>query len=379
MTTPGLVSVVMPAFNAGPYLWPAVQSVLNQSYDNIELIVVDDGSTDGTPDVLAAVHDSRLRVLRQQNAGESAARNAGLSHSQGDYVMWNDADDISLPHRAAALVEALGPAGASYAHSDMLLIDGQGGPLGYWQGAPVPRGRMLQFLLRVGTPFNNPSMLVRREVLAGKTFSALRIGTDTDMVRQFAAQETGVHVPEPLLLYRRWPGNVTHACGEAAEAEHVEILLGAHTPEELAPEVTRGRPPECRRPVALALVALALQRRGLPTAASSRLAEAAATCSAGSQHLVAAVMSIVNGDLVTAGRCLSFCPPEDAIAENLRGELLAGQGDFLGATNAFQRALNLDPSYYEAVLNLRGIGGARGMNLVDRTWTRFASAGAGRN
>jgi tetratricopeptide (TPR) repeat protein len=286
--------------------------------------------------------------------------------------MWNDADDISLPHRAAALVDALEGSAASFAHSDMLLIDGDGAALGYWLAAPVPPARMLQFLLRVGTPFNNPSMLVRAEVLSGSNFNgSLVVGTDTDMVSQFASNKAGVHVPEPLLLYRRWAGAATSAAGSVQETDQVEVLLGAHSPEEFVPEVKTGRDQECHRPVALALVALALVRRGLLDSGLRRLQAATSDCPEAARPLVAAAAALCEGNLHGAEICLSLCGDNDAIAVNLRGEIHAQRGEWTAATAAFRDALAIDPSYYEPVLNLRGAGGARGMNLVDRTWARF--------
>jgi hypothetical protein len=367
----------MPAFNPGRFLLPAIESVLGQSWQDLELIVVNDGSTDGSTEILSAVRDRRLRVINQENAGESAARNTGLQHCQGEYIMWNDADDISLPHRAATLVDALEGSAASFAHSDMLLVDADGAPLGYWQAAPVPPARMLQFLLRVGTPFNNASMLVRAEVFSGLSFNrSLLIGTDTDMVRQFAPEKPGVYVPEPLLLYRRWAGTATNGGSSAQETDQVEVLLGAHSPEELVPEAKTGRDQECWRPVALALVALALVRRGLVDSGARRLQAAASGCPEAARPLVAAVAALCEGNLRSAETCLSLCGDGDAIAVNLRGEIHAQRGEWTAATAAFRDALAIDPSYYEPVLNLRGAGGARGMNLVDRTWARFVPRAA---
>ena len=94
-----LVSVVMPAFNAARFLDEAVRSVLEQTLLDIELVVVDDGSTDTTPKLLHSYDDPRMRVMRQENAGIAAALNAGVSLAQGVYIARMDADDVSLPDR----------------------------------------------------------------------------------------------------------------------------------------------------------------------------------------------------------------------------------------------------------------------------------------
>ncbi len=101
-----LVSVIMPAYNARPYLNEAVCSVLEQDYPNVELLVVDDGSVDGTAEV-ALTHGPRVRVLRQQNRGPAAARNLGLRHAKGSLIAFLDADDVWLPGKVSAQVSEL--------------------------------------------------------------------------------------------------------------------------------------------------------------------------------------------------------------------------------------------------------------------------------
>lgn len=94
-----IVSVIMPVYNAMPYLKEAVESVLNQDYKEIELICIDDGSTDNSYDFLYeyAKKDSRLRILSQLNAGAGVARNYGMSVAKGEYLLFLDADDIFHP------------------------------------------------------------------------------------------------------------------------------------------------------------------------------------------------------------------------------------------------------------------------------------------
>src|SRR5690348_17986778 len=96
------VSVVMPCYNAAPWLEAALDSVLGQTHGDFELLAVDDGSTDATPRILAeaARRDGRVRVLGGgKNAGIVAALNQGLDQARGDYVARMDADDIALPTR----------------------------------------------------------------------------------------------------------------------------------------------------------------------------------------------------------------------------------------------------------------------------------------
>lgn len=101
-----LISVIMPAYNARPYIAEAIRSVLDQDYPNIELIVVDDGSVDGSAEY-AESFGARVRVIRQANAGVAAARNKGLAEVRGELIAFLDADDVWLPGKLSAQVEYL--------------------------------------------------------------------------------------------------------------------------------------------------------------------------------------------------------------------------------------------------------------------------------
>lgn len=91
-----LVSVIMPVYNSGQYLQPAVESILRQTMPDLELIIVDDGSTDGSPALLAqiAAADSRVKVITQRNQGQGAARNKALEYAGGQYYYFMDSDDL---------------------------------------------------------------------------------------------------------------------------------------------------------------------------------------------------------------------------------------------------------------------------------------------
>lgn len=96
-----LVSVLVPARNAEKWIGECIRSVLNQTWPNCELIVVDDGSLDGTYEAAKAFQSRRVKVLTQQNMGACSARNKALSLAQGDYIQWLDADDLLAPDKIA--------------------------------------------------------------------------------------------------------------------------------------------------------------------------------------------------------------------------------------------------------------------------------------
>jgi glycosyltransferase involved in cell wall biosynthesis len=110
MSPSGLVSIVLPTYNRATFLPEAFRSIATQTYRNWELIVVDDGSTDGTPQVLDRLISETagpVRVVHQANAGAYAARNTGLDHANGDAVAFFDSDDLWLPHHLSSCADAL--------------------------------------------------------------------------------------------------------------------------------------------------------------------------------------------------------------------------------------------------------------------------------
>jgi len=102
-----LVSVLIPVYNAGDYLRSSIQSIISQTYSNLEILIIDDGSTDGCMDSIADLNDSRIRIITQKNAGKSAALNHALQELSGTFYAIQDADDISYPQRIERQVECM--------------------------------------------------------------------------------------------------------------------------------------------------------------------------------------------------------------------------------------------------------------------------------
>lgn len=133
-------SVLVTAYNAGPFLQQAVRSVLAQTYSDFELILVDDGSTDGCLDFLSGLTDPRIRTLRQSNQGQPAAINTGLGIATGDWIALLDADDLWMPRKLEMHIAC----SSAYPSTDLTfdwsrLIDEEGKDHGVpappWQGS----------------------------------------------------------------------------------------------------------------------------------------------------------------------------------------------------------------------------------------------------
>jgi glycosyltransferase involved in cell wall biosynthesis len=140
------ISVIIPTFNYGRFLRQAIDSVLAQTYAPLEIIVVDDGSTDDTPEIAASYGD-RIRYIRQRNAGVGAARNKGIASARGEYLAFLDSDDLWLPEkleRQIARFEASPELG--FVHTGVERFD-ESGSLGI--SMPAFEGRIAREMLRL--------------------------------------------------------------------------------------------------------------------------------------------------------------------------------------------------------------------------------------
>jgi glycosyltransferase involved in cell wall biosynthesis len=207
-----LVSVVIPAYNAARYLEEAVRSVLEQTITDLEVIVVNDGSTDDTSAVARRIADPRVRVIDRPNGGVSRARNTGIEAARGTYIALLDADDTMLPDNLEVKITALETAGADWVFSDIWRCDAEMQPLGPpEQGAdddvlrPILTGR--------GSPVPGISsnLLVHRRCFDGgiRFDPALSNAADQDMVLALGRAHSCKRVPRPLAKYRTLPGSMS--------------------------------------------------------------------------------------------------------------------------------------------------------------------------
>lgn len=124
-----LVSVVIPAYNHEKFIAAAIASVLNQSYSTLELIIVDDGSTDNTPDVIAQFKDDRIHAIRQSNQDAYNAINNGIKLTRGEYIAILNSDDVYSSNRLETLINDHDQTGAECLFSDVRIIDADDVPL----------------------------------------------------------------------------------------------------------------------------------------------------------------------------------------------------------------------------------------------------------
>ena len=214
------VTVLLAVYNGERYLREAVDSVLAQTFSDFELLVVDDGSTDGTEEILHSYRDPRIRVLRnEQNHGLTSSLNRGLASARGEYVVRQDADDISVPERLAKQIELLDTRG------DLVLVGSshrrigvQGEPLGLRQAPTQPTE--IRWRLLFVNAFAHTSAVLRRKILdaVGAYDESFRYAQDYDLWSRIAWRFQVAAVAEPLVSYRLTSSSMT-STEERAEAE----------------------------------------------------------------------------------------------------------------------------------------------------------------
>lgn len=262
MTVP-TVSVVMPAYQASATVATAIRSVLRQSWSDFELIVVDDGSTDATAEIVRATMDSRVRLLTQDNSGPAAARNLGIKAAQAELIAFLDADDQWLPERLAVQLRVAGQADLIYSDAFEVLPDGRCRRY-HERVAPLPHGNAdtLRWLVVNPNPVPLLTVLVHAQPLrAVGGFDPKLFGVeDLDLwIRLAAAGYRFLRVSEPLAEYRVSSSSVS---GDRVQMMQQE----ARAFERLAPRLPAGTRSAARRRARRlrADATVAQRRRGQP-------------------------------------------------------------------------------------------------------------------
>jgi hypothetical protein len=217
-----LVSVVIPAYNCERFIRDAVDSALAQDYPAIEIIVVDDGSTDDTGALLAS-YGTRIRLLSQPNRGCAAARNKGVAHAHGRYIAFLDGDDAWSPWKIRYQIEALGKAGYKLAYSRFIVwhqeADGHYLPayrmfsaegIAHVSDCALVTGCTYEALLKDCMVWTS-TVLVEKAVLdeAGGFDESLELGEDYDLWLRLSRVMPMLGLEQPTALYRQHPHSIT--------------------------------------------------------------------------------------------------------------------------------------------------------------------------
>ena len=213
------ISVIVPVYNVERWVTEAVDSILAQTYDNLEVLLIDDGSNDGSGWICDryAEADSRVRVFHTANKGLSAARNLGLSEASGEYIFFLDADDSVRPDLLQLMHDRAVSENADITVCGMQLVDESGAEIGRLNGAGLPAKRervggeeflrmSMENLLSVCVPLR----LYKRDVVTAIHFPNGRFFEDVAVLGALAAKVKVVAFePKAVYLHRRRAGSIT--------------------------------------------------------------------------------------------------------------------------------------------------------------------------
>jgi glycosyltransferase involved in cell wall biosynthesis len=235
-----LVSIVIPVYNGSNYLREAIDSALGQTYRNCEVIVVNDGSSDGgATREIALSYGSKIRCFEKENGGVSSALNLGIREMKGDYFSWLSHDDIYYPVKIERQMDLLRNMDNRLAilYGDYDRIDQTSKPIGKTVKTYAPPERMRLALIN-DSPVNGCTTLIPRICFdrVGIFREDLRTTQDYDMWFRLAAEFPFIHVPHPLFMSRHHPeqGTFTLSKHYAERLELFRSYLDQLSPVEIA-------------------------------------------------------------------------------------------------------------------------------------------------
>jgi glycosyltransferase involved in cell wall biosynthesis len=244
-----VVSIIIPLYNKGPYINRALTSILNQTRQDFEVIVVDDGSTDNGAETVRKMNDPRIRLIQQWNQGVSAARNRGVSESSTDLVAFLDADDEWMPSHLETLIQlrAKYPEAGMYATGYMICMpdgksrwpDFQDIPASPWEGK-------ISNYFKTSTlgesPVTSSSVGIPKRIFieAGQFSTGYWYGEDDDLWGKIALKYPVAFSREPGAINHREA--INRACSKTpplyTEEPFVKTARSAISRQEIAPELT---------------------------------------------------------------------------------------------------------------------------------------------
>lgn len=247
-----LVSVVVPVYNAEQYVNEALLSLVAQTYSNLEIIAVDDGSTDGSAALVSAIGDPRIKLIRlSRNHGQSVAQNVGIEHAEGEFVAILGADDVAhidRIHAQVAYLEAnpsVGVVGTSY-H----LCDQDGVVIGTFRVPVDPVSILWRLMLH--NPIGAPTVMIRRDALrrAGVFDPDLRFAEDLELWGRLAAVTRIGGLDLALTKYRvhsrslsrMSPSYAVSAAVASAHQQNIKGLIGLMLPKDVLIVLSGGEP-----------------------------------------------------------------------------------------------------------------------------------------
>jgi glycosyltransferase involved in cell wall biosynthesis len=242
-----LVSVITPTYNGAKWLSDTIDSALDQDYDNLEIIVADDGSTDGTPALLEP-YANRIKVLRLPHRGENSTRNAAIAESRGAYVAFLDHDDLWLPTKISEQVSAMeSHPGAGLCHSGWERFGEGAVPRSQCIHEPVDlyHGRCFETIFR-GNGVGALTAMIRRTALPPHVFHEdIQITADYALWLDVLFYHEAIYIPRVLAFHRVHSQQITH--GRRKRWKIYEAVSRLRLLDRVRSDMTPGKYEELRR------------------------------------------------------------------------------------------------------------------------------------
>ncbi|MDD5571983.1 MAG: glycosyltransferase [Bacteroidales bacterium] len=220
------VSVVMSVYNGEEHLKEAIDSILNQTYSDYEFIIVNDGSTDNSLNIINSYNDKRIKLINQENKGLAVALNNGIKNSCGEYIARLDADDIAMPSRLEKQILFLKEnEKCVLLGSNAIIIDQKGGYM-YISNQPTDKNEILK-LLENSSPFFHSSVIFKKDVFykCGGYYEKIKHNFEEDIILWTRIKEFGElnNFKEPLIKFRLSPSSITTTRKKKHKDLHLSI------------------------------------------------------------------------------------------------------------------------------------------------------------
>jgi glycosyltransferase involved in cell wall biosynthesis len=223
------ISVVIPAYNAERTIIETIKSVQQQTFQDVEIIIINDGSKDKTVELVQSIQDESLQIFSYENGGVALARNRGFSHATGEFIAFLDADDLWTADKLQLQLTALEQnpkAGVAYSWTCFMDVDEDGKPFSF---LPSPKysfaGNVYEKLLVSDFIHSSSNTLIRREAIesTGEFDPTLKSCEDWDYWLRLAAHWHFAVVPKHQILYRRTPGSMSSKVEVMKEASLIAM------------------------------------------------------------------------------------------------------------------------------------------------------------
>ena len=222
------ISIIIPAYNAERTIIETLQSVWQQTFQDFEIIIINDGSTDRTVELIQTIKDPRLKIFSYENGGLPVARNRGITRATGKFIAFLDADDLWTADKLELQLKALqqnSQAGVAYSWTCFMDVDKQGKVSFLPSSQYSFSGNVYENLLISDFVHSGSNTLIRREAIdtAGEFDPTLKSCEDWDYWLRLAAKWHFVVIPKYHILYRRTPGAMSSKVEVMKEASLISI------------------------------------------------------------------------------------------------------------------------------------------------------------